>query len=432
MAQDTPLTLRNLNIYSIFTRNYSQEGTFKAVQEDLDRIKALGTDVIWFLPFYPNGEVNKKGTIGSPYAISNYREIDPRHGTLEDFKELIKAAHDKGLKVMIDIVFNHTSPDSYLVKHHPDWFYKKPNGDFGNRVGDWYDVIDLDYNQKELWNHQLETIEYWAQIVDGFRCDVAPLVPLDFWRQARQRVQQIKSDFIWLAESIEPNFIRTLRGNGLTALSDSECYEAFDLTYDYDVSEALEAYLDGDQPLSYYIHHINQQDVLYPSNYVKMHHLENHDRNRIASRITHERDLIHWTAFNYLQKGAVLIYNGQEVQSDHTPSLFDPDQINWQWEKDLSPLMSRLAHLHKTIIPIDNSIYTVTADDETQTVTTQFKTVDEELLVVGHFNLQQTDQPIKTPLSDGEHTNLINDQSFTVRNGRIEMIDEPILVKVSQ
>ncbi|SDI61169.1 alpha-amylase family glycosyl hydrolase [Dolosicoccus paucivorans] len=163
MAQDTPLTLRNLNIYSIFTRNYSQEGTFKAVQEDLDRIQALGTDVIWFLPFYPNGEVNKKGTIGSPYAISNYREIDPRHGTLEDFKELIKAAHDKGLKVMIGIVFNHTSPDSYLVKHHPDWFYKKPNGDFGNRVGDWYDVIDLDYNQKELWNHQLETIEYWRK-----------------------------------------------------------------------------------------------------------------------------------------------------------------------------------------------------------------------------------------------------------------------------
>lgn len=431
MAQDTPLEWRKLNIYSIFTRNYSPQGTFQAVQKDLDRIKDLGTDVIWFLPFYPNGEVNKKGSIGSPYAIRNYREIDPIYGTLEEFKTLIAQAHQKGMKVMIDIVFNHTAPDSYLAAHHPNWFYKKENGDFGNRVGDWSDIIDLDYEQEELWEHQLETIEYWAKLVDGFRCDVAPLVPLEFWRKARERVKQIKPDFIWLAESVEPNFIRTLRANGLIALSDSECYETFDLTYDYDVSEALEAYLDNEKPLSYYVHHLNQQDVLYPSNYIKLHHLENHDRNRIASRVTNKRDLIHWTAFNYLQKGAVLIYNGQEVQSTLTPSLFDPDPIEWDWSQDLTSWMRHFAYLHKNILPVDNCLYTVHAEDTTHTVTTQFKTADETLLVVGHFNLKETDQSIKTPLEDGEYTNLITNKEIVVMGGLIENINDPILVKLS-
>lgn len=260
MANNTSITLRNKTIYSIFIRNYSKDGTFEAVQENLDRIKALGTDIIWFLPFYPIGEKNKKGTVGSPYAIKDYRAVDPAHGTLDDFKTLVTEIHKRDMKVMIDIVFNHTAPDSILVNEHPEWFFKKENGEMGNQVGDWTDIVDLDYTNKELWTYQIETLVQWAEIVDGFRCDVAPLVPIQFWEQARQEVAKIKPDFIWLAESIERHFLQYLRSEQIQAHSDGEIFQAFDMSYDYDVYSEFKEYLSGNAPLSKYVHALNLQD----------------------------------------------------------------------------------------------------------------------------------------------------------------------------
>ena len=132
-------------MYQIFVRNYSREGTFKEVEKDLDRIRSLGTDIVYFLPIHPTGEVKRKGTLGSPYAVKDYRAINPEYGTIDDFRELVAAIHDRGMKCIIDIVYNHTSPDSVLASEHPDWFYHKEDGTFGNRVGDWTDIIDLDY-----------------------------------------------------------------------------------------------------------------------------------------------------------------------------------------------------------------------------------------------------------------------------------------------
>lgn len=115
------------------------------------------------------------------------------------------------MKCMIDVVYNHTSPDSWLAEHHPEYFYRKPDGKMGNRVGDWTDVVDLDYGNRELWDYQIETLKYWAEMVDGFRCDVAPLVPLEFWKKAREEVEKVRPDCVWLAESSEPDFVRWLR-----------------------------------------------------------------------------------------------------------------------------------------------------------------------------------------------------------------------------
>ena len=146
MALSTPKTLRNQMMYQIFVRNYSDEGTFAQVEKDLDRIKALGTDIVWLMPIHPIGEAQRKGTLGSPYAISDYRAVNPEFGTLEDFKSLVAAIHDRDMRCIIDVVYNHTSPDSVLSREHPEWFYHKPDGSFGNRVGDWTDIIDLDYS----------------------------------------------------------------------------------------------------------------------------------------------------------------------------------------------------------------------------------------------------------------------------------------------
>ena len=235
MALDTNIDLRHQVIYSIFVRNYSKEGNFEGVRRDLDRIKALGTDIIWLLPIQPSGVKNRKGSLGSPYAISDYRAINPEFGDIDDFKRLCDDIHAKGMKVIIDCVYNHTSPDSVLAREHPDWFYHKANGDFGNKVGDWSDVIDLDYSHQELWDYQIETLCMWAKYVDGFRCDVAPMVPVAFWQKAREAVAKVRPGAIWLAESGDPGFIRFLRAKGAVGGSDAELYSAFDMTYDYDI-----------------------------------------------------------------------------------------------------------------------------------------------------------------------------------------------------
>lgn len=146
-------------------------------------------------------------------------------------------------------VDNHTSPDSWLAQHHPEWFYHKPDGSFGNKVGEWLDVVDLDYSQRGLWDYQIETLKQWAEIVDGFRCDVAPLIPLEFWLRARQEVETVHPGCFWLSESVEPIFTVENRARGLVSLSDSEIYQAFDVSYEYDI---FAYFKDGPIPQSTY------------------------------------------------------------------------------------------------------------------------------------------------------------------------------------
>ena len=296
MARNTPKEYRNQVIYSVFVRNHSQEGTFEAVRRDLERIKALGVDIIWFMPIHPIGVTARKGTAGSPYAISDYRVVHPDYGTLEDFRRMVDDIHRLGMRCIIDVVYNHTSPDSWLVQHHPEWFYHKADGSLGNHVGDWTDIVDLDYSNPGLWDYQIETLKYWASMVDGFRCDVAPLVPLDFWLRAREEVETVCPGCLWLAESVEPSFVQFARSRGITALSDSEIFQAFDLSYDYDIFPEYKGYLEGECSLDQYAQAINRQEFIYPDNYVKLRFLENHDQLRAAFDVPDEMALRNWTA----------------------------------------------------------------------------------------------------------------------------------------
>ena len=158
MANDTDVRLQNQVIYSIYVRNHTPEGTFRAVIPDLDRIKALGTDIVWLLPIHPIGEKGKKGSLGCPYANRDYRAVNPAYGTMEDFRALVDAIHARGMKCMIDVVYNHTSPDSVLYAEHPEFFYRGADGRPGNKMGDWSDVIDLDYSNRALWDYQIESL----------------------------------------------------------------------------------------------------------------------------------------------------------------------------------------------------------------------------------------------------------------------------------
>ena len=136
MAKNTDIALRSQIIYSVYVRNHTPEGTFRAVIPDLDRIRALGTDIVWLLPIHPIGEKGKKGSLGCPYANRDYGAVNPEYGSLGDFRALVDAIHARGMKCIIDVVYNHTSPDAIYVAEHPEFYYRKPNGSFGNKTAE--------------------------------------------------------------------------------------------------------------------------------------------------------------------------------------------------------------------------------------------------------------------------------------------------------
>lgn len=426
MAKNTNTNLRNQVMYSIYVRNYSEEGNFKAVERDLDRIIGLGVDIIWFLPIHPLGEKAKKGELGSPYANRNYRSINPELGTMEDFKSVVNAIHEKGMKCIIDVVYNHTSPDSWLVENHPEYFFRKPDGSMGNHVGDWTDIVDLDYDNKELWDYQIESLKMWAGTVDGFRCDVAPLIPIEFWERARKEVSQVNPECIWLSESVEPEFITYLRSEGLIAHSDSEVYQVFDICYDYDIYKIFRNYLSGKCPLSAYTERVNLQESIYPANYVKLRYLENHDQDRAASFITTKETLENWTAFVYFQKGMTLIYNGQETADANLPDLFNKDIVNWKTGLDLSMYMKKLYEIKKNPI-LTNSTYSIKAYDEEDIAVAVHETKEGKL--TGIFSFKGNTAEVKVDLEDGNYVNLIDGEMIKVEAEKVYCIGKPIIIE---
>ena len=427
MAKQTNKNLRNMVMYQIFVRNFSKNGTFKEVIKELPRIRDLGVDIIWFVPIHPIGEKARKGSLGSPYAISDNRAVNPEYGTMDDFKEGVKAIHDHGMKCLIDVVYNHTSPDSVLAKEHPEWFYHKSDGSFGNKVGDWSDIIDLDYSQRELWDYQIDTLKMWAKIVDGFRCDVAPLVSIEFWKKARNAVEEVRPGCIWLSESVESSFIMDIRDRGFTAHSDSEIFEAFDISYDYDVYPEFTAYVSGKGSLEAYSDAVNRQEYIYPDNYVKLRFLENHDQPRARFLFPDIRALRNTTAFLYFQKGLTLIYAGQEMAVSHLPSLFDKDTVEFKAKGnyDLSDLMKRLYEIKKDPLFTDSTYRTKTYEDDV------LKAIHSRngRKIIGIFSLKGFERLVPINLPDGSYVNKIDNEKIDVLHGYISIKGEPIIIE---
>ena len=411
MAKNTEISLRNKVIYSIYVRNHTNDGTFNAVADDLDRIKSLGTDIIWFMPIHPIGVKNKKGSLGCPYANKDYRTTNPEYGTMDDFKSLVEKIHAKGMKCIIDVVYNHTSPDSNLSVEHPEFFYRKSDGNFGNKVGDWSDIIDLDYSNKELWQYQIDSLVMWAKIVDGFRCDVASFVPVEFWKQAREAVSKVNPDCIWLAESVHSSFNVFSRKSGIYTASDYELFDAFDMEYDYDIREVFDKYLKGETSLSHYLDMFNYQEAIYPENYDKMRCLENHDQPRICHYVKEKSDLENYTAFLYFLKGSTLIYAGQEFGCDETPSLFDKDVFPRNTGIDLSNLFAKLDTIKKTVLD-DDDYFKADADDENDIAILERD--NNRSKKVGIFSLKSKSADVKVDLPDGDYKNEISGETVTV------------------
>ncbi len=415
MAKDTPASDRDLVIYEVYVRNHGPNGSFSDVEADLERIRSMGVDVIWFMPIHPIGKVGRKGTLGSPYAIADYRAVNPEYGEMAEFTRLIETAHSLGLQVWIDVVYNHTAIDSVLVQEHPEWFHQDENGKPVTTVPEWSDVIDLKHPNPDLSAYLIEVLQNWVALgVDGFRCDVPSLVPVEFWIEARKAVAQINPKVTWLAESVDAGFIEFRRYKGLIAQSNSEMYQAFDITYDYDVWSILQAAIRGEVSLSRYLEMLRFQGVIYPLNYVKMHFVENHDNSRIMRLAETRESALAWTAFEAFNKGAFLIYAGQESEAERLPSLFEIDKIEWQ-DYPLQPFLTTLAKLKKDPAMTHGEFVILEAEPLIQAT---WYLEGSSLYGVFNPNAETGELPIHLP--DGGYTDLLSEQEVTVKDGQIE------------
>lgn len=443
MAKDTIKELRNKIIYEVYVRNHGKSGTFKDVSKDLNRIKELGVDIIWFMPIHPIGKVNRKGNLGCPYSISDYTKVNPEYGTENEFKKLIEEIHNYDMKVMIDVVYNHTSHDSIYHDNHPEFFYKTLEGDFGNKASglvDWSDIIDLDYSNADLWKEQIKTLRKWAKMgIDGFRCDVAPLVPVEFWVEARKQIKEVNPDIILLAETAHPQFLKYIRDCGFYAASDCEVYEAFDITYDYDTHTEFLNYFNGAGPLDKLLEKKRIQEYIYPENYAKLRFLENHDCPRAKAIIPNDELLNVWTGFLFFEKGSVLLYAGQEAKDSNTPSLFDVDKVNWENLSDnYIKLIKKLSIIKKDKIfaygnyrihrPNINGVIYATYTYEYRTMIGVFNVESK----IGELDLTtESGGKLKAlKIKDGKHVNEIDRYNIEVNNNKVKLTSKPIIFSV--
>ena len=252
-----------------------------------------------------------------------------------------------------------------------------------------------------FWDYQIESLKMWAGIVDGFRCDVASLVPVDFWCRAREECEEVRPGCIWLAETVHSGFAQLSRRSGMYSANDYEMFRAFDMEYDYDIREIFDRYLKGETKLSNYIDALNFQDCVYPAEHIKMRCLENHDQPRICSFVKDSAAVENFSAFLYFLKGTTLIYAGQEYCCEETPSLFEKDVFPRAADRDISPLLKKLCAIKKELLSCEDD-FKGSADDAKHIAI--LKRDDCKTLKLGIFSLHGLSADVKVELPDGEYT----------------------------
>ncbi len=339
--------IKNNVVYEVNTRQFNNGGTFKSFMPEIPRIKALGVDVLWFMPVYPIGQLNRKGGLGSYYSIKNYHEINPEFGTMDDFKSTVNAAHAQGMKVILDWVGNHTAWDHPWVTEHPDWYVHDSTGKIVT-PWDWTDVAQLNFKNPELRKAMIAEMQFWVDQcnIDGFRCDVAFLVPRSFWEEARIALEKDKPLFM-LAEmennkDIDPN-------------PPGYMEKAFDAYYGWTLHSASADCAKGKITGREFVNKFTEARALFPVKAMMLSFLSNHDENTWNGTIE-EKYADKWQVFsvlNYtLQNSLPLIYNGEEANNTKRLLFFEKDPItSWSdtsryaWYRT----MNRLKHTHPAL-----------------------------------------------------------------------------------
>ena len=330
LFMDWLMYLNSINIYEVNVRQYTSEGTFNAFAKHLPRLKDMGVKVLWIMPITPISFEKRQGTLGSYYACSDYVSINPEYGNLDDFKNLVKQAHELGMQVIIDWVANHTGWDHHWTKEHSDWYKKDASGNFYDEHG-WVDVIDLNYDNADMRAEMIKCMQYWINEcdIDGFRCDMAHLVRLSFWIDAKQQCETIKQ-LIWLAES-----------------ENVEYHEVFNITYAWNWMHTTESFAKGNASM-YDLKNVLKSYQDYPPSALKLFFTSNHDENT-WNGTEYEKYGNYAKAFaivTFTWYDIPLIYSGQELPNLKRLKFFDKDEIEWtDAEPALQNFYKQLANL---------------------------------------------------------------------------------------
>lgn len=307
---------KNSVLYEVNVRQYTPEGTFNAFAKHLPRLKALGVDILWFMPTFPIGVLNRKGELGSYYSVKDFMDVNPAYGTLDDFKAVIEKAHSLGMHVMLDWVPNHTSWDNKLTIDHPDWYAKDQAGKFTPPIGtDWTDVIQLDWSKKGLQDYMIEAMAFWVKMgVDGFRVDHPHNTPKEFWERARTELTAIKPVLL-LAEIEETGFLE----------------KGFDMNYAWELHHLMNSVAQGKDSVKALYRYYKKEWSVYPNSVYRLQFLTNHDENSWAGTIDSLMGDAQkpFAALIFTAQGVPLIYSGQEVCLGKKLKFFVRDTIKW-------------------------------------------------------------------------------------------------------
>ena len=317
--------LENCVVYEMNVRQYTPEGTFAAAQKELPRLQELGIDILWLMPIHPIGQLERKGTLGSYYAIADYKAINPEFGTMEDFENFLAEAHKLGFRVVLDCVANHTSPDAKWINECPaDWYVRDENGNTVVNY-DWYDIAELNYDNKDVWAAMADQMRFWMEKgVDGFRCDMACEVPYEFWQETISALRADYPDMYMLAEGEEPR-LHSISG--------------FNSSYAWELHHMLNDIAQGKKNIPELLEYIDKDAERHPAdslNAFRLMFTSNHDENSWAGtefeRMGDAAKLMAVLTFT-LPNGQPLIYTGQEMGWNKRFEFFEKDPIP-AWEKN--------------------------------------------------------------------------------------------------
>lgn len=405
---------KNAVIYQVNTRQFTEEGTFAAAENHLPRLSELGIDLLWLMPIHEIGEKNRKGELGSPYSIKDYYSINPELGTLEDFRHFVEAAHDHDMKVILDWVANHTAWDNNLVREHPEWYKRDWKGDFRPTPWwDWSDIIELDFSEPELRKYMSEAMKYWVSEtdIDGYRCDVAGFVPVDFWNRVRGELEEIKEVFMlaeWEARDLHA--------------------EAFDMSYAWSWYDAMRDLANGDKDLGILREYYAKNECSWPKDSIRMTFVSNHDKNAWEGTQFEQfgDGLEPAIVLSVVGEGMPLLYNGQEAGNSKRLKFFERDPIQWR-EHPVGDLYKRLFPLKKenralwngkwgaTMIRVPNS-------SESSVFSFVRKKGDDKVFAVLNFSAERHTLSFREELCHGSYVEYLSGESKEIgKNSRLEL-----------
>jgi len=407
---NVPGFLISSNLYEVNTRQYTSEGTFKAFMEHLPRLQQMGVEILWFMPIHPIGIEKRKGTLGSYYSIKNFKEVNPEFGTLEDFKFMVKAIHDLGMKIIIDWVANHAAWDNNWTLTNPEFFEKDDQGNFKSPY-DWTDVIQISHKNTQEQEAMIEAMSYWILEcdIDGFRADLAHLTPLEFWIKARKQLDVLKPNLVWLAETEEPSY-----------------HNAFDISYTWKWMHATEEIL---KP-GFNMHSLTSLLAAASSEFkseLRMYYTSNHDENSWNGS-EYEKYGIYARALavftNTYVHSVPLIYSGQELPLKKRLSFFDKDEIGWDEKPALHFFYSLLLQLRKRD-PVFKFNAGLSFIDSSLPVLAYKRSVGNHcVIVILNISQENINDELKLPDVSGVFNNIFSNELREV-DGRLKISLEP-------